>query len=316
MPGLYPPAKPFVTHHLDVDDLHTLYVEECGNPSGIPVVFLHGGPGAGCAAFHHQYFNPDVYRVVLFDQRGCGKSTPHASLQNNTSHDLVADIERIRKHLKIERWAVFGGSWGSTLALLYAQTHPESVTGLVLRGVFLARHEDVQWFYQQGTSRLFPDYWEKFIAPIPVEQRDDMVSAYHRQLTGDDEVQKLRAARAWSVWEGMTATLKANKSVIDSFGDSHAALSIARIECHYFMNQCWLEPNQLLRDVEKIRHLPAYIVHGRYDVICPVEQAWDLAKAWPEAELSIIEDAGHSIVEPGITDALLKATDSLAKTLR
>ncbi len=315
MAGLYPPSKPFVTHHLDVDDLHTLYIEECGNPSGIPVVFLHGGPGAGCASFHHQYFDPDIYRVVLFDQRGCGKSTPHASLQNNTSHDLVADIERIRKHLNIERWAVFGGSWGSTLGLLYAQTHPGSVTGLILRGIFLARHEDVQWFYQQGTSRLFPDYWEKFIAPVPQDQRDDMISAYYRQLTGNDEVQKLRAARAWSVWEGMTATLQSNKSVIDSFADSHAALSIARIECHYFVNQCWLEPDQLLRDVEAIRHLPAYIVHGRYDVICPVEQAWQLSRAWPEAELTIVEDAGHSIVEPGITAALLQATRSLAKKL-
>ncbi len=312
MLGLFAPIKPYVTHHLDVDDRHTLYIEECGNPSGQPVVFLHGGPGAGCATYHRQYFDPDVYRIVLFDQRGCGKSIPHASLENNTSQDLVADIEKIRSHLGIQQWVVFGGSWGSTLGLLYAQTHPESVSGLILRGIFLARERDVRWFYQEGTSRLFPDYWESFIKPVPDNERDDMLAAYYRILTGEDEVKKLRAAKAWSIWEGMTATLQTNNGVVDSFADSHAALSIARIECHYFVNHCWLEPDQLVRDVDKIRHIPTYLIHGRYDVICPVEQAWELSSVWPEAELIIVPDAGHAVVEPGITTALLKATRELA----
>lgn len=315
MKNIFNSIQPYVTHHLQVDDLHTLYIEECGNPAGLPVVFLHGGPGAGCSPLHRRYFDPDKYRIILFDQRGCGKSTPHACLENNTSQHLVADIESIRKHLKITQWVVFGGSWGSTLGLLYAQTHPQSVSGLILRGIFLARDKDVQWFYQQGTSRLFPDYWEKFIEPIPEKERDDMVTAFYRQLTGNNEIQQLRAAKAWSIWEGMTATLQTDSAVIDSFSNSHAALSIARIECHYFINHCWFEANQLISNIDTIRHIPAYIVHGRYDVICPVEQAWALSKAWPEAELSIIGDAGHAIVEPGITDALLRASREMEEKL-
>lgn len=315
MNTLYPPIKPYVTHHINVDEVHTLYIEETGNPLGLPVVFLHGGPGTGCAPYHRQFFDPEVYRIVLFDQRGCGKSTPHASLENNTSWDLVNDIELIREHLQIEQWVVFGGSWGSTLGLLYAQTHPLRVSGLILRGIFLARESDVRWFYQQGTSRLFPDYWEKFIEPIAEEERDDMVAAYYRQLTGEDEMQKMRAARAWSTWEGMTATLQTDDSLIKSFSASFTALSIARIECHYFMHQCWLRPNQIIEDIEKIRHIPAYLVHGRYDVICPVEQAWELSSAWPEAQLSIIADAGHAVVEPGISHALINATRSLSARL-
>jgi proline iminopeptidase len=315
MNNIFNSIQPYVTHHLQVDDLHTLYIEECGNPAGLPVVFLHGGPGAGCSPLHRRYFDPDKYRIILFDQRGCGKSTPHACLENNTSQHLVADIEAIREHLKITQWVVFGGSWGSTLGLLYAQAHPQSVSGLILRGIFLARDKDVQWFYQQGTSRLFPDYWEKFIKPVPEAERDDMVAAYYRQLTGDNEIQQLRAAKAWSIWEGMTATLQTDSAVIDSFSNSHAALSIARIECHYFINHCWLEPNQLISNIDSIRHIPAYIVHGRYDVICPVEQAWELSKAWPEAELSIIGDAGHAIVESGITEALLRAGREMEEKL-
>jgi len=316
MIDLHPPLKPYVTHHLRVDDLHTLYVEESGNPCGLPVVFLHGGPGAGCAPYHRQYFDPSVYRIVLFDQRGCGKSTPHSSLQNNTTWDLVADIEFIREHLHIEQWVVFGGSWGSTLALLYAETHPGSVCGLVLRGIFLARDRDVQWFYQEGTNKLFPDYWQKFIEPIPEDERENMIEAYYRQLTGDNEVQKLRAAKAWSVWEGMTATLQTDDSVVSSFSASHTALSVARIECHYFINNSWLRPNQIIADIEKIRHIPAYIVQGRYDVICPVDQAWELAKAWPEAVLDIVADAGHAVVEPGISRSLLKAMSAMAETIK
>lgn len=315
MSTLYPSIKPYVTHHIDVDELHTLYIEEVGNPQGLPVVFLHGGPGTGCAPYHRQFFDPEVYRIVLFDQRGCGKSTPHASLQNNTSWDLVNDIELIREHLQIDQWAVFGGSWGSTLGLLYAQTHPERVNGLILRGIFLARESDVRWFYQQGASRLFPDYWENFIEPIPEGERDDLITAYYHQLTGEDEMQKMRAARAWSGWEGMTATLQTDDSLIKSFSASFTALSIARIECHYFMHQCWLRPNQIIEDIEKIRHIPAWLVHGRYDVICPVEQAWELSSAWPEAQLSIIADAGHAAVEPGIMDALINATHALSERL-
>lgn len=315
MTQIYESLKPYATHHLQVDDTHTLYVEECGNPGGIPVLFLHGGPGAGCAPYHRQYFDPEIYRIVLFDQRGCGKSTPHASLKNNTTWDLVGDIELIREQLKIDKWVVFGGSWGSTLALVYAQAHAEKVSGLIIRGIFLAREKDVLWFYQQGTSRLFPDYWEKFIEPIPQAERGNMIEAYHHQLTGGDDMQKLRAAKAWSVWEGMTATLLTDESVINSFSNTHSALSIARIECHYFMHQCWLRPNQIIEEINKIRHIPAYIVHGRYDVICPVEQAWELASVWPEANLSIIADAGHAIVEKGITEALLKATKEMSEKL-
>lgn len=315
MNTLYPPIKPYVTHHINVDEVHSLYIEEVGNPLGLPVVFLHGGPGAGCALYHRQFFDPEVYRIVLFDQRGCGKSTPHASLENNTSWDLVSDIERIREHLQIEQWAVFGGSWGSTLGLLYAQAHPQRVSGLILRGIFLARESDVRWFCQQGTSRLFPDYWEKFIEPIAEDERDDMIAAYYRQLTGEDEMQKMRAARAWSTWEGMTATLQTDDSLIKSFSASFTALSIARIECHYFMHQCWLRPNQIIEDIEKIRHIPAWLVHGRYDVICPVEQAWELSRAWPEAQLSIIADAGHAAVEPGIIHELIDATRALSSRL-
>ena len=315
MNSLYPPIKPYVTHHINVDEVHSLYIEETGNPQGLPVVFLHGGPGTGCAPYHRQFFDPEVYRIVLFDQRGCGKSTPHASLQNNTSWDLVNDIELIREHLQIEKWVVFGGSWGSTLGLLYAQTHPQRVSGLILRCNILARENYERWFYQQCTSRLFPDYWEKFLEPIAEDERDDMIAAYYRQLTGEDEMQKMRAARAWSTWEGMTATLKTDDSLIKSFSASFTALSIARIECHYFMHQCWLRPNQIIEDIEKIRHIPSYLVQASYDVICPLEQAWELSSVWPEAQLSIIADAGHAVVEPGITDALIDATRALSARL-
>lgn len=306
--------EPFARHSLQVDDLHTLYVEECGNPKGLPVVFLHGGPGAGCSPYHRRFFDPAIYRIILFDQRGCGKSTPHASLENNTSNDLVQDIEKIRDHLSIQQWVVFGGSWGSTLALLYAQTHPNEVSGLILRGIFLGRDKDVQWFYQEGTRKLFPDYWEKFIEPIPENERDDMVAAYSRLLIGDDKNLQMKAAKAWAIWEGMTATLQTD-DVVSSFSNSHAAISVARIECHYFMNHCWLAPNQLLNNIGLIRHIPSYIVQGRYDVICPVVQAWELATAWPEAKLTIVADAGHAIVEPGITKALLSATRKLSEKL-
>lgn len=315
MIGQYPAIKPYVTHSLTVDALHTLYVEECGNPDGLPVVFLHGGPGAGCEPWHRRFFDPEVYRVVLFDQRGCGRSTPHAELRDNTTPHLVADIERIRAHLGIERWAVFGGSWGSTLALVYAETHPERVLGLILRGIFLCRPAEIRWFYQEGASWLFPDYWEEYLRPIPAEERDDLVVAYHRRLTGEDEIARMAAAKAWSRWEGKTSNLLPRKEVVDHFSEPYTALSLARIECHYFMNDSFLEPDQILRDAHRLADIPGVIVHGRYDAVCPLRNAWELHQAWPRAELRVIPDAGHSALEPGTVDALVRATVDLSKRL-
>ncbi|WP_018953641.1 prolyl aminopeptidase [Thioalkalivibrio sulfidiphilus] len=313
---LYPPIDPYHMETLAVDQTHRLHLETCGTAQGLPVVFLHGGPGSGCEPWHRRFFDPAAYRIVLFDQRGCGRSRPHASLEDNTTAHLVSDMERIREHLGIERWVVFGGSWGSTLALAYAEAHPERVLGLVLRGIFLCRPRDIQWFYQEGAGRLFPDYWEDYMAPIPEAERDNMVSAYHRRLTGEDEVARMAAAKAWSEWEGRTATLLSNPGVVDHFRDPHVALSLARIECHYFMNQSFLEPNQLLRDAHRLADIPGTIVHGRYDVVCPLDQAHALHRAWPRAKLEIIPDAGHSAGEPGIVDALVRATDELAAMLR
>jgi len=313
---LYPPIDPYHMETLAVDQTHRLHLETCGTAQGLPVVFLHGGPGSGCEPWHRRFFDPAAYRIVLFDQRGCGRSRPHASLEDNTTAHLVSDMERIREHLGIERWVVFGGSWGSTLALAYAEAHPERVLGLVLRGIFLCRPRDIHWFYQEGAGRLFPDYWEDYLAPIPESERDEMVSAYHRRLTGEDEVARMAAAKAWSEWEGRTATLLPNPGVVDHFRDPHVALSLARIECHYFMNQSFLEPNQLLRDAHRLADIPGTIVHGRYDVVCPLDQAHALHRAWPRAKLEIIPDAGHSAGEPGIVDALVRATDELAVMLR
>jgi len=312
---LYPEIHPYQQQFLQVDERHRLYVEESGNPDGIPVVFLHGGPGANSEPYHRRYFDPKKYRIVLFDQRGCGQSTPHASLEDNTSLDLVQDIERIRAALGIKQWVVFGGSWGSTLALLYAEAYPTHVLGLVLRGIFLCRDQDVQWFYQHGASELFPDEWRNFIAPIPEDQRGDMIKAYYSQLTGDDDVAKMRAAEAWSTWEGKTACLLTNDEVVDYFSDPYVALSVARIEAHYFVNQSFMHPNQLLDNADQLKDIPGYIVHGRYDVICPVAQAWALHKAWPEAQLNIIDDAGHAVSEPGISRRLIEITDELAARL-
>ncbi len=312
MRTLYPEIQPYATHSLPVDPPHLLHVEECGNPIGLPVVFVHGGPGAGCEPWHRRFFDPERYRIVLFDQRGCGRSTPHASLEGNTTQALVVDMERIRQHLGIEQWVVFGGSWGSTLGLVYAQTHPERVKALVLRGIFLCRPQEIRWFYQEGASRLFPDQWEHFLAPIPANERGDMVTAYYKRLTSDDEVARMAAAKAWSVWEGSTATLRSNKSVIDHFAHPFTALSLARIECHYFMHDSFLRPNQILEEAHRLKGIPGVIAHGRYDVVCPVENAWDLKKVWPEAGLHIIPDAGHSAAEPGTTDVLVQATDHFA----
>jgi proline iminopeptidase len=315
MIGQYPAIKPYVAHSLPMDALHTLYIEECGNPEGLPALFVHGGPGAGCEAWHRRFFDPEVYRIVLFDQRGCGRSTPHAELRDNTTQDLVADIERIRAHLGIERWVVFGGSWGSALGLVYAETYPERVLGLILRGIFLCRPEEIRWFYQEGASWLFPDYWEEYLRPIPEDERGDLVAAYYRRLTGEDELARMGAAKAWSRWEGKTSNLLPRKEVVDHFSEPYTALSLARIECHYFMNRSFLEPDQILRDAHRLADIPGVIVHGRYDAVCPLRNAWELHQAWPRAELRVIPDAGHSALEPGIVDALVRATVDLSKRL-
>lgn len=312
MQPLYPPTEPWQTCTVEVDNGHSLYVEECGNPHGIPAVFVHGGPGAGCETYHRRFFDPARYRIVLFDQRGCGRSTPHAGLQGNTTQALVADMETIRQRLGIERWLVFGGSWGSTLGLVYAETHPERVLALVLRGIFLCRPRDIRWFYQDGASFILPDYWQDYLKPIPRAERDDMVSAYYRRLTGDDEIAMHSAARAWSLWEGRSSTLLPKASVVDHFASPATALSLARIECHYFVNDSFLEDNQILARADRLRHIPGIIVHGRYDVVCPLEQAWALHQAWPEARLQVVADAGHSATEAGTVDALVRATNEFA----
>jgi proline iminopeptidase len=310
--GYYPPIEPYRTGRLRVSEVHELYFEESGNPDGRPVVFLHGGPGFGTEPNHRRFFDPSAYRIILFDQRGCGKSTPHASLVDNTTWHLVADIETLRVQLNVDRWHVFGGSWGSTLALAYAETHPERVSALILRGIFLIRPQEIAWFYQRGADAIFPDAWENYIEPIPVEERGDLVGAFYRRLTSDDPDVRLRAARAWSVWEGSTSCLLANAALVEKTAGDDFAVAFARIECHYFVNRAWLDaPRDLLGNVAKIRHLPGVIVQGRYDVVCPMESAWALHRAWPEADLHVTPDAGHAASEPGNLRALVGATDRL-----
>ena len=310
---LYPEIEPFNRGFLKVSPLHEIYFEESGNPNGKPAVFVHGGPGGGTDAKQRRFFDPSKYRIVLFDQRGCGKSKPHASLEDNTTWHLVADMERVREHLSIDRWQVFGGSWGSTLALAYAEKYPARVTELVLRGIFLLRKHEIDWFYQAGASALYADAWEDYLAPIPEAERGDLLHAYHRRLTSEDPKVRQEAARAWSVWEGRTSCLAPNEDLIARTGGDEFSLAFARIECHYFVNAGFLQPEtQLLDDVAKIRHIPAVIVQGRYDVVCPMENAWALHRAWPEAELRIVGDAGHSAFEPGILSELVDATDRFA----
>jgi proline iminopeptidase len=313
MRELYPDIEPYDSGTLQVDDRHTLYYEQCGNPDGKPVVMLHGGPGGGCNAKMRRFHDPAKYRIVLFDQRGAGRSTPHADLVDNTTWHLVADIESLRETLGIERWQVFGGSWGSTLALAYAQKHPRRVTELVLRGIFMLRRWELEWFYQEGTSRMFPDAWEHYLAPIPESERGDLIGAYHRRLTSDDEATRLAAAKAWSIWEGGTSYLHIDPDYATSHGDPAFALAFARIENHYFVNGGFFEVEyQLLRDVHRIADIPGVIVQGRYDVVCPAQSAWELHKAWPKAELSITPASGHSAFEPENVDALVRATDRFA----
>ncbi len=308
--SLFPETQPYNAFRFKVAPNHELYVEECGNPKGQPVVFLHGGPGAGLNPKHRRFFDPGHYRIVLFDQRGAGRSEPHASLEDNTTWDLVADIERIRARLGIEKWMVFGGSWGSTLALAYAETHPDRCTHLVLRGIFLCRREEIRWFYQEGAHRIFPDAWRSYLEPIPEGERGDLVAAFHKRLTSSDPDARLRAAKAWSGWEGATIKLVPDQRAYDSFTEDRTALSIARIECHYFVNGAFFRSDaQLLEDAWKIRHIPGALVHGRYDVVCPVKNAFDLHQVYPEARLEVVPDAGHAVDEPGIADALIRATE-------
>lgn len=316
MRSLYPKVEPYNTRRLPVDDLHTLYVEECGNPSGVPALYLHGGPGGGIEERSRRFFDPEGYRIVLFDQRGAGKSRPHAELERNTTAHLLADIETVRETLGVERWLVFGGSWGSSLSMLYAQAHPDRVLGLVLRGIFLCRPFDFDWIYVHGAPTMFPDHYEEYVAEIPEEERDDMVRAFHRRVTSDDEAERKRAARTWALWEARTSTLRPSEETVESLANPETSLAMARLELHYFVNDCFLEPNQILRDVPRIRGIPGWIVHGRYDAVCPPRAAWDLHRAWPEAELRWIPDAGHADTEPGITGALIEATDTLLAKLR
>ena len=310
--GLYPAIEPYETGKIDVGEGHRIFYERCGTPGAKPAVFLHGGPGGGISANHRRLFDPERYDVLLFDQRGCGRSTPFAYLEANTTWHLVADLERLREHVGVESWLVCGGSWGSTLALAYAETHPESVSELVLRGIFFCSKREIDWFYQHGASEFFPDYWEDYIAPIAPSDLHDLPGAYRRILTGDDEIARLNAALAWSLWEGRSSSL-IPKSLDDTgFTDPHFALAFARIENHFFMHEGWLKPRQLLDEAHKLAGIRGTIVQGRYDMICPMRSAFDLHRAWPEAEFHVIPDAGHSWLEPGTLNRLVRALDAYA----
>ena len=310
---LYPEIKPYATHRLQVEAPHELYLEESGDPDGLPVLFVHGGPGAGCDGRNRCFFDPERYRIILFDQRGAGQSRPHAEIGGNHTDALIEDMEKIREHLGIEQWLLFGGSWGSTLSLLYAQRHPERVMGMILRGVFLGRQEDIDWLFQQGANRLFPDHWEDYLRPVRESGRENLVDAYYEILTGDNELARMAAAKAWSGWEAHCATLRPNLEVIEHFLDPHIALALARIEAHFFVNKCFIRENQILEDVGKLEGVPGTIVHGRYDAVCPLDNAFELHRRWGESELHIVRDAGHAASEPGTTDVLIRATRRMAE---
>ena len=313
MRSFYPELEPYATGHLDTGDGHQVYWEMSGNPKGKPVVYLHGGPGSGSSPKHRRLFDPARYRILLFDQRGCGRSRPHASLDNNTTWHLVADMEKLRNLMEADQWLVVGGSWGSTLALAYAETHPQRVSGLVVRGIFTLRRKELLWYYQDGASWLFPDLWEAFLAPIPENERGDLMAAYHKRLTGSDRTEQIKCAKAWSVWEGSTITLLPNRDNAATHADEHFALAFSRIENHYFVNRGFFEvDNQLLRDAHKLKRIPGVIVQGRYDVCTPAVTAWDLHRAWPEAEFHMVDDAGHAFDEPGILHHLVTAIDKFA----
>ena len=314
MRELYPAIEPYRQGLLKVSNLHTIYFEESGNPQGKPVVILHGGPGGGSQPLYRQYFNPDLWRIVQFDQRGCGKSTPHAELTENTTWHLVEDIETLRKYLNINDWVVSGGSWGSALALAYSQAHPEYCQALILRGIFMLRRKELAWFYQEGAGYLFPEAWEQYVELIPTDERHDMIAAYYRRLISDDQQVRSQAARTWSIWEASTSKLIPDLELITRFGSAEFADAFARLECHYFVNQgFFMSEMQLLENVDRIRHIPTTIVQGRYDVVCPMFTAWELHQAFPEAEFIVVPDAGHSMTEFGIRSALINASDRLGK---
>lgn len=315
---LYPPIEARRTGFLRVSDLHKIYWEESGNPQGLPVIGIHGGPGGGSSPEMRRFFDPTVYRIILIDQRGCGKSTPHSELRENDTWALVSDIEAVREHLGIEKWVLFGGSWGSTLALSYAVTHTERVYGLILRGIFLLTESEVRWFYQEGASRLFPDSYDRYIAPIPEAERGDLLHAFYRRLTGDDKAARRAAAKAWACWEGETITIQGPTSRPKRFEEDDFADAFARIECHYFVNKGFFEKDGWLLEqaAEKLANIPGKIIHGRYDVVTPLSTAWGLKKAWPIAELDIVPNAGHSSLEPGIVDKLIRSTRDFGRRFR
>ncbi len=312
---MFPDISPYHQHALSVDDLHTLYLEECGDPNGVPVLFVHGGPGSGCSKEDRRFFNPERYRIILFDQRGAGRSTPYAELTNNSTPLLLEDMEAIRRHLGIDKWLLFGGSWGATLSLLYAEAYPEHVLGLILRGVFLCRPKELHWFYQEGANRIFPDFWQDFVEPIPADERDNLIEAYHQRLTGPNELAKMAAAKAWSTWEGRCSTLKAHHELVNGYNAPHTTLALARIEAHFFRNHGFIDSNQILDNAARLAGLPGIIVHGRYDMVCPLDNALALHEVWPESDLQIIRDAGHSSREPATIDALVKATHAMAELI-
>lgn len=313
---LYPPIKPYKRHQLKVSDTHELYVDEAGDPSGIPVLFVHGGPGGACDASSRRFYDPAIYRIITFDQRGCGRSTPHGELAENTTADLIADMEKIREALAVDKWVLFGGSWGSTLSLLYTIEFPSRVLALVLRGIFLCRKADIDWLYKDGANRVFPDYWEDFVRAIPESERDDLVAAYYARLTGSDELARMAAARAWSAWEGNCSKLRPSPETLAKFTKPHNALALSRIEAHYFLNDGFVEQNHILANADALKGIPGRIIHGRYDMVCPLENAQTLHKVWSDSELHIVRDAGHSASEAGNVDALIHAVQDIAKQLQ
>lgn len=309
---MYPPLEPYETGSLDVGEGHTIYYERVGTRGAKPAVFLHGGPGGGINPSYRRLFDPSRYDLLLFDQRGCGRSTPYASLEANTTWHLVEDMERLRRHMGVETWLVLGGSWGSTLAMAYAQTYPERVSALILRGVYTLTRAELDWYYQFGVSEMFPEKWERFVAPVAVSDRGDMISAYRKLLTSDDPAVQVEAAKAWTIWEGETITLLPDPDFSARYADGHFALAFARLENHFFVHDCWMEDGHLLRNAGLMKGIPGAIVHGRYDMPCPVKNAYLLHKAWPDASLHIVEGAGHATSEPGILDQLIRATDRFA----
>ncbi|MCG8413789.1 MAG: prolyl aminopeptidase [Pseudomonadales bacterium] len=311
---LFPEIKPYKRHQLKVSEHHELYLDEAGNPDGLPVLFIHGGPGAACDASSRRFYDPAVYRIITFDQRGCGRSTPHSSLEENTTQDLIQDIEKIREHLAVDKFVLFGGSWGSTLSLLYAQAYPQHVSAMILRGIFLCRQQDMDWLYKDGANRIFPDHWDEFIRHIPESERGDLLQAYYERLIGDDELARMAAAKAWAAWEGNCAKLRPSAETLAKFTKPHNAMALSRIETHFFMHKGFIEENQILHNMDAIADIPGRIVHGRYDIVCPLDNAQVLHHHWPASELHIVRDAGHSASEPGTVDALIRATHDISKS--